>query len=282
MRLKRLKAIAVIIPALLLGALPPASWGSVADLGVAWSPSDYPLKTCFGWLPRDYTLLGRTSKDAFLKAEEEGKREGISYRSGMAFEPFQKQLIREAILSQFTPESTGISFYGFQDCVDAPDSRIAVIPVLANSTAALSILGKNAGLKNRGGMQLIALRHFPDPLLPSNGTIENQIKIAALHEFGHAAGLHHEHFREEAAKDPYCKKMKAFGWGSEEEIPSDLSRIGTYDQNSVMSYCFVRRVEFLGPPFAFPALSAGDRHTLKCMYGPKHAKRGSCKTEDLN
>jgi hypothetical protein len=78
--------------------------------------------------------------------------------------------------------------------------------------------------------EALAPRYKMEPL--------QHLKMTALHEFGHLAGLRHEHIREEAkaAEDPSCLTG---------EIPGpEVKSFGSYDPNSIMNYCwngFLRR-----------------------------------------
>jgi hypothetical protein len=73
--------------------------------------------------------------------------------------------------------------------------------------------------------------------------------LVALHEFGHAAGLAHEHKR----PDSTCK-IKNDG-------PEDgLTPVGNFDKDSVMNYC---------PPSVgnfFVQLSPGDIQAINSLY----------------
>ena len=82
----------------------------------------------------------------------------------------------------------------------------------------------------------------------------------AVHEFGHVAGLRHEHSRSEAHSDPHCDAI------SLTETPSkNALQVGPYDSESVMSYCFL---DFSSHQSNFSPLhlSAGDIRTLREIY----------------
>ena len=80
--------------------------------------------------------------------------------------------------------------------------------------------------------------------------LENCQILVGLHEFGHAAGLAHEHQR----KDSTCK------------IPNDgpekgTTPLGKFDKDSVMNYCPPAKGEF------FVKLSKGDIDAIAKLYG---------------
>ncbi len=78
----------------------------------------------------------------------------------------------------------------------------------------------------------------------------------ALHEFGHAIGLQHEHLR----PDSQCNQKH--------ERRADLQSmgsllIGSYDSESIMNYCYVDQADI---EVKTVGLSAGDISTIKTIY----------------
>ena len=81
------------------------------------------------------------------------------------------------------------------------------------------------------------------------------IKVTAVHEFGHALGLTHEHEKPDAP--PECRQTVG-RQGNETQI------IAPYDAKSVMNYC--------SPVWLNDGvLSAGDRLAISILYGPDSA-----------
>ncbi len=114
-----------------------------------------------------------------------------------------------------------------------------------------------------------------------NQNLLNTLKLTALHEFGHAAGLRHEHSRHEVTTDQFCNFLddKRLGFIRPKEPMYDTAAIYTeYDPFSIMSYCYIfsisdkkyehelneiaqeynRSIQF--------SLSEGDKKTLRCLY----------------
>ena len=175
------------------------------------------------------------------------------------FESDVKLEVQKIIEQEYTSDRTGVSFYGWESCSSLPmheidleiyqDNELAPTnPMIEKfrrmGVAGYSCVGQGSseeklpkfGLFHRNlSLPVMYLNFHPVSLLYSQtlSSIE-LLKIAALHEFGHAAGLRHEHIRKEAKTDPNCKYMNL----QDEPIYESTVFFEEYDPNSIMNYCW--------------------------------------------
>lgn len=163
----------------------------------------------------------------------------------------KKKLVREVVEEEFTPEKTGIFFSGFDDCRRArykPDVIIYAI-------------GFRNWVKGSYGKSTIGKGKIKNPDFPSaHGFIEltsfSLDKVTIVHEFGHSAGLLHEHDHYKAfANNPFCSSTKM------KTKKSELVGYSEYDERSIMNYCYIesRMGDDIG-------LSYGDQEVLRSLY----------------
>lgn len=216
-----------------------------------------------------------------------------------------RQQIQNKINEQYSLAQVGFEFTGWKSCTETPNASIMIgafektnyefneIDFLkedfpeGRASLGLSKLQKGKDDSEThiprlaGEKGFILLRKSADPNLPYP---ENNFLMVALHEFGHAAGLMHEHNRMEALKDENCLKYM----GEKNLMKSLKKRImgysyGAYDPQSIMNYCHMMQFQdnWLNSPTKVK-LSAGDIHTLRCLYKPENEPSGSCKPYKLH
>lgn len=168
----------------------------------------------------------------------------------------ERSIIEKIIRTEYRLDATGFEFTGFGECVPGTKAKIFVYVGRGGPLGAGNI-GENLKIdkfwvyRDREGRQVIspvyvklanalpsylyfqnlrALSERPTRLSPS----EN-LEVAALHEFGHAAGLLHEDEREEANRSPNCVYQNAqSAYRVSRPVP-----LTAYDPASIMSYCFI-------------------------------------------
>lgn len=145
-----------------------------------------------------------------------------------------KEKIKNWVQSEFTAERTGIHFVGFHDCEVNPDVDVAIFYNKNNKLESrlfggldgLASLGTSLHTENIGW--LFGFKLINGFVAISKSGIN---KGTVIHEFGHVAGLMHEHDHPEAEKiEPNCKYTE--DW----KILSGFM-YEPYDANSVMNYC---------------------------------------------
>lgn len=130
----------------------------------------------------------------------------------------------------------------------------------------------------------------------SQARVQTHQQLVALHEFGHIAGMRHEHTRSEIKSDQFCQMIEdqaIFLFASykrpkiEPRLDSSIA-YGNYDPYSVMSYCYlVAKSQFEEPSFKQyftntqiknmkVGLSNGDIHALRCLYNNKTINEPKC------
>lgn len=160
--------------------------------------------------------------------------------------------IRDHLAEEYG-QKTIVNFVGWKPCIEQQMTK-AVIRVYVrkdgNFGSGRSLVGAKPGigvLPHGGTMELSMPRNWPSR---GNLWLKKKVHYAALHEFGHALGLRHEHLREDATN---CKHATG--------IPPENSRpVGEYDIYSVMNYCSKSRTF---------RLSEGDLQGIENLYGPK-------------
>lgn len=159
-----------------------------------------------------------------------------------------KSFIQKTITEEFTKEKTGITFTGWKDCYNSgPVDTILLIgnDGSVNSTTGTSNIGRGISFGStevipEGKYAYVYLNVFYKPG-KIKITADNYYKLLAIHEFGHLAGLRHEHIRPEAQKDYLCRDMELV------EVPTrHTSFFSTYDPSSIMNYCFNNFVQGKG------------------------------------
>lgn len=194
---------------------------------------------------------------------------------GLKIKPFtdtEKDLIIRTIESEYTPELTGIHFVGWENC----DESKKVDAIVSKSSKGINVVGFSLFGPTFEGRSSIGQAGIGKDLifLPSEYTslvtlVEFSDPHTIAHEFGHLAGLRHEHIRMEAADDSVCRKtfmmtrseyVTRFSRG--DTIYKSSKLVTEYDPESVMSYCYL----FKGVKLRSELLSDLDRQTLKSEY----------------
>lgn len=163
-----------------------------------------------------------------------------------------KAKIRAWITVEYSAKKTGIHFTGWKSCEEA---RMSDVILFFNDKSMLmtALLGGQY-IKGRAGALGAYPRSVPgypyaqNSVVISSGGME---KGSVVHEFGHVAGLGHEHTHPESAKrGRACSKIN----------PSfHRSYVYTaYDATSIMSYCSLES--------KLSSLSQSDRKLLKSLY----------------
>lgn len=156
----------------------------------------------------------------------------------------KKKMIQDFIQTEFDQSKTGISFTGWNSCNNTP--KPDAILLVGEGFHFPDTPGGRASL-GRGHFSQDFIRLDDDKLsflyfniTPTAITpkldIDDYLKNLSLHEFGHLAGLRHEHIRDEAKRDPLCRFTGITPGG--ERVYSQTRYYSKYDPVSIMNYCF--------------------------------------------
>lgn len=202
----------------------------------------------------------------------------------------EKELIKSIINSEYTATKTGIFFTGWEDCTNDSISNVELHFKNSNSYDGIkSAAGRAGSLGIASGKS----KEFPNKIPNTkkswiefyifNGIDDEKldftekVKYVALHEFGHLAGLIHEHELKE-----------------DSELRHAFIQTSLYNPNSIMDYSIEIQIYKSGLEFDLSELptikndrnckiyndigtrntkakmsmklSHGDVHSLKCLY----------------
>ncbi len=187
----------------------------------------------------------------------------------------EKAKVQQAVERNFSPSRTGIHFVGWKDCsqTQAPDLIVmeakSKIPIFSRpSFNGRAVIGEE-GLFTIDE-EASSTGFFGKSGLISNIALYTQNSGTVVHEFGHVAGLRHEHINSDAKEDELCHTRQVtlnFKKPNELETPHDSTLIFTeYDRESIMSYCWLQtRRKYLDKHDGV-ILSEKDQETLRHFY----------------
>jgi hypothetical protein len=138
-----------------------------------------------------------------------------------------KKKAQKWISGDYRPERTGIHFTGWKSCEEMQEADI-ILYYSNNEKFMLAPEGQIGGFANVGPLKSpLAGSHraLGYVIMNSNGFYKSTI----IHEFGHVAGLAHEHNHPNATKSALCNVIKPQLFDEYEYEP--------YDSKSVMHYC---------------------------------------------
>lgn len=283
----------------ILLALNSTAYASIYGLiepKVAWSKKQ--LSVCFA----TYADKDKTQLVDDIPANT--KKEEIS-----AFSAQEMDLIKTQIEKEYTSDRTGITFSGWQTCKESPDSDVYLFKLTTRVVRFLGIASMGEGgvriadksspnsfthEKSNDKRKPVVALNFERMFAGKKLTRDEEIKLFATHEFGHLAGLRHEHILSPKDLEQNCETTN---FVSSEEVDLSTKRVAKYDANSVMNYCFVYLLINYGTSistteseaeslFLFEdtqivsstikedeitfklkiGLSQGDVHSLNCLY----------------
>lgn len=200
--------------------------------------------------------------------------------------------VQEVVTQEFTAQATGIHFVGWENCsADAPYDAAIFLRNRPQDEAEWTVTGESSigkcahleSVEASPGLTPYVGLHIQS-LGASNArlSLEDHVRMVALHEFGHLAGLHHEANWVENTSDTPARYR--------------IERTSELDATSIMNYDFLELLMKQGLNFSQkksspliradamnvrltpslpegsenvairPGLSAGDVHALKCLY----------------
>lgn len=193
----------------------------------------------------------------------------------------QMSAVREIITQEYKSARTGIEFIGFKKCLpyvpaDAfifagdygPWGRSAMgrdgVFVMKDKKLPMNLNTSWEMRVDETSKHPFIFLRIPDK--ESKGILqvskEEALQLNAVHEFGHLAGLSHEHIRANISS-PDCVSGHV---QLQLRVASTLD-VGDYDPQSIMNYCYTKNIlEVHGLHKKKIGLSPGDIQALKSLY----------------
>lgn len=146
-----------------------------------------------------------------------------------------KEKVKNWVNEEYTNERTGIHFTGFLDCDETPNAQVVIFHN-KNSKVGTFLLGGIHGLA-LVGPYYGSVEGYPAASAFVSISSSGVDKGTVIHEFGHSAGLHHEHIHYDAYK---AEKGKCDSVSLENKFTTQWN-FTEYDSESVMNYCRLHR-----------------------------------------
>lgn len=183
-----------------------------------------------------------------------------------------QELINQTISAEFSELTTGISFKFLGQCSDLHERQIDAIinwrldPVFqGEGIGGFTYFSKDYRYKSG-----ITFTKYGEKLGTGKLTPKEKFIMSVVHEFGHLAGLGHEHLMLEALTDKNCDllpeifKRPGVLYGRN-NIGRTQDVVSKYDPYSIMNYCWNTYIDENGLSGQIH-LSTDDKNALKARY----------------
>ncbi len=261
------KFLFALTPVLLLSQVINAG---IIEPHVIWDKKE--LKTCF-FSENDQLALTRLQTKQNTKDYFDFSPKSLTKR--------KRENVRNIILNEYTEARTGIHFTGFKDCSEVSDPDVIVMRAAAKiflldmpEFRGRAVIGEDGFFQiesdNEGNFVLQKDGTYNEGFFNKSGktafvALRTMNAGTIVHEFGHVAGLRHEHIRAEAEQDRNCHKSRV-NWPTEEKIYDSAQIETNYDHLSIMNYCYLQSYKTDFSDRIGTILSEGDTQTLRAYY----------------
>jgi hypothetical protein len=169
------------------------------------------------------------------------------------FGEIPRRAVQSIVQQEYTLARTGIEFVGWESCSTLSQGTADV--QIRQSTKNLGGFFRVWGMASIGVPPDGSVPHlylFYDQGLQPNFEMHpmEHLQMIALHEFGHLAGLRHEHARPEAKEWEEARCLTG------ETLDEKAESFGIYDRNSIMNYCWNQQIRVRGTGWEMPVPDA--------------------------
>ncbi len=160
----------------------------------------------------------------------------------------EKRKVQETVMANFSPTTTGLTFVGWKNCSEVENPDLIVME--AKSKVFIFDRPSFNGRATIGEEGIVSLDasgvmgfYGKSERIP-HVALYTQNRGTVVHEFGHIAGLRHEHIHEDAINDKRCHSpFVTLDWDDPESLEPPFATtvfITEYDPQSIMNYCWLQ------------------------------------------
>ncbi len=225
-------------------------FSSYVEINNKWNKNE--VVVCWG-----NNLFDQTSYYNRLKNDREKSR--VSKYFSKPYSISAKKSIENIVSAEYSEEKTGIYFTGWKNCSETT-AYDAILLTTTKRSKKINFSGFSSigiGRKNQRSDKPSIIFTGSFYTGKSHLQAKEQLRYLALHEFGHLAGLRHEHATKESNDDlnyefyywHWWQPMVGVNATLRYEAFENVVQFHQYDSSSIMNYIYEHLLKVLGTSF---------------------------------